>query len=91
MACWFFIQHVKIFSVLMQIWQSHLEEKTSMYLAFYSEVVKRTAQLVAEWQCVGWCHGFVLPLIKNDRDALLVPRINCLVLLMFVSNFNNFL
>ncbi|KAI0238705.1 Protein adenylyltransferase SelO, mitochondrial [Lamellibrachia satsuma] len=40
-----------------QIWQSHLADKASMYLAFYREVVKRTAQLVARWQCVGWCHG----------------------------------
>jgi len=27
------------------------------YLKFYEEIVKRTARLVAEWQCVGWCHG----------------------------------
>ncbi|CAF1394016.1 unnamed protein product, partial [Didymodactylos carnosus] len=30
------------------------EEK---YLAFFDEIVMRTARLVAEWQCVGWCHG----------------------------------
>ncbi|CAF1531795.1 unnamed protein product [Adineta ricciae] len=27
------------------------------YAAFFEEVVKRTASLVAQWQCVGWCHG----------------------------------
>ena len=28
-----------------------------MYLEFFREVVRRTAQLVAAWQCVGFCHG----------------------------------
>lgn len=27
------------------------------YLALLSEVVKRTALLVAQWQCVGFVHG----------------------------------
>ncbi|RDD45352.1 Selenoprotein O [Trichoplax sp. H2] len=27
------------------------------YLAFFEEVVKATAKLVALWQCVGFCHG----------------------------------
>ena len=27
------------------------------YLAFFKEVVKLTAKLVAQWQCVGFCHG----------------------------------
>jgi len=38
------------------IWTSEqsLEKKR---LAFYREVVLRTARLVAEWQCVGWAHG----------------------------------
>ena len=26
-------------------------------LHFFEEIVKRTASLVAQWQCVGWCHG----------------------------------
>lgn len=26
-------------------------------LAFFEEVVRRTARLVAAWQCVGFCHG----------------------------------
>lgn len=28
-----------------------------MYLEFYFEVVRRTFQLVAAWQSVGFCHG----------------------------------
>eukprot|EP00916_Digyalum_oweni_P007237 GHVL01012234.1.p1 GENE.GHVL01012234.1~~GHVL01012234.1.p1 ORF type:complete len:598 (-),score=111.90 GHVL01012234.1:1330-3123(-) len=28
-----------------------------IYLNFLTEVVKRTARLVAKWQCVGFCHG----------------------------------
>ncbi len=27
------------------------------YYEFFEEIVRRTARLVAEWQCVGWCHG----------------------------------
>lgn len=27
------------------------------YIAFYREIVTRTAKLVAEWQCVGFAHG----------------------------------
>ena len=29
------------------------------YLAFYKELVQRTALMVAEWQCVG-CNGFAI-------------------------------
>ena len=32
-------------------------DKMDMYLDFFLEVVRRTAQLVAAWQCVGFCHG----------------------------------
>lgn len=32
-------------------------DKADMYLDFFLEVVRRTAQLVAAWQCVGFCHG----------------------------------
>ncbi len=31
--------------------------RQDMYMEFYEEVCKRTAQLVAGWQCVGFCHG----------------------------------
>ncbi|KAG2449256.1 hypothetical protein HYH02_006001 [Chlamydomonas schloesseri] len=29
----------------------------AMYLDWLQEVTRRTASLVAAWQCVGWCHG----------------------------------
>ncbi|XP_033625295.1 protein adenylyltransferase SelO, mitochondrial-like [Asterias rubens] len=40
-----------------EIYESHKDSTHDRYLAFYREVVKLTAQLVAEWQCVGFCHG----------------------------------
>ncbi|KAL4219840.1 hypothetical protein ACF0H5_020251 [Mactra antiquata] len=40
-----------------QIWEAHSDDKEKMYFEFWSEVVRRTARLVADWQCVGWCHG----------------------------------
>ncbi|XP_060077321.1 protein adenylyltransferase SelO, mitochondrial-like [Ylistrum balloti] len=40
-----------------EIWDRLKEDKQKMYLEFFREVVKRTGRLVAEWQCVGWCHG----------------------------------
>ena len=33
-----------------------LQEKTS-YLALYKDIIKRTAELMAHWQAVGFCHG----------------------------------
>jgi uncharacterized protein YdiU (UPF0061 family) len=36
---------------------NHEANKENKYLDFFEEVVHRTACLVAEWQCVGWCHG----------------------------------
>lgn len=40
-----------------EIWESHNSNKEDMYFEFWSEVVRRTARLVADWMCVGWCHG----------------------------------
>ena len=34
-----------------------VKDKEDMYLEFFREAVRRTAQLVAAWQCVGFCHG----------------------------------
>eukprot|EP01087_Luapelamoeba_hula_P011200 TRINITY_DN3014_c0_g1_i1.p1 TRINITY_DN3014_c0_g1~~TRINITY_DN3014_c0_g1_i1.p1 ORF type:complete len:763 (+),score=176.43 TRINITY_DN3014_c0_g1_i1:37-2325(+) len=39
-----------------EIWNAH-SSASDRYLAFYREVVLRTARLVAAWQCVGFCHG----------------------------------
>jgi len=36
-------------------------------LAFFTEVVKRTAKLVAHWQCVGFCHG----VLNTDNMSIL--------------------
>lgn len=34
-----------------------IDSQTEKYKAFFKEVILKTAQLVAEWQCVGFCHG----------------------------------
>lgn len=49
------------------LWEQHDGERLqsatdpskrhAMYLDFFREVVRRTAALVAAWQCVGFCHG----------------------------------
>ncbi|GLD93475.1 hypothetical protein PINS_up002067 [Pythium insidiosum] len=43
------------------IWQAHDanndESEVARIRDFYAEVVRRTALLVAKWQCVGFCHG----------------------------------
>lgn len=30
---------------------------SASYLAFYQAIVESTARLLAEWQCIGFCHG----------------------------------
>jgi len=39
------------------IWERQDLPIQQRYLAFYREIVERTARLVADWQAVGWCHG----------------------------------
>uniref|UniRef100_A0A8C3WEA2 Selenoprotein O n=1 Tax=Catagonus wagneri TaxID=51154 RepID=A0A8C3WEA2_9CETA len=36
---------------------AHADDSVQRHAAFFREVTRRTAQLVAEWQCVGFCHG----------------------------------
>lgn len=43
------------------------DDKRSCYLDFYKEVVRRTARLVALWQCVGFCHG----VLNTDNMSIL--------------------
>ena len=43
------------------------KRKEDKYFEFFSEVVRRTAILVAEWQCVGWCHG----VLNTDNMSVL--------------------
>jgi len=38
------------------IW-NQFSDSQERYLAWYREIVRRTARLVAEWQCVGFVHG----------------------------------
>uniref|UniRef100_A0A7M5WJL3 Selenoprotein O n=2 Tax=Clytia hemisphaerica TaxID=252671 RepID=A0A7M5WJL3_9CNID len=40
-----------------EISNEHEDSKQEMYLEFYREIIRRTAKLVAQWQCVGFCHG----------------------------------
>lgn len=35
----------------------HLEHDEDRYFKFFSEIVERTAKLIAQWQGVGFCHG----------------------------------
>lgn len=49
-----------------EIHNSNVDEETK-YTMFYTEVVKRTAILVAEWQAVGFCHG----VLNTDNLSIL--------------------
>ncbi|CAF1151995.1 unnamed protein product [Rotaria sordida] len=40
-----------------EIEEKYKSKDEDKYSAFFEEIVKRTASLVAQWQCVGWCHG----------------------------------
>uniref|UniRef100_H0XAL6 Selenoprotein O n=1 Tax=Otolemur garnettii TaxID=30611 RepID=H0XAL6_OTOGA len=36
---------------------AHASDSVQRNAAFFREVTRRTARMVAEWQCVGFCHG----------------------------------
>uniref|UniRef100_G1KAH0 Selenoprotein O n=1 Tax=Anolis carolinensis TaxID=28377 RepID=G1KAH0_ANOCA len=40
-----------------EILEAHSDNKVERNTAFFREVTRRTARMVAEWQCVGFCHG----------------------------------
>ncbi len=40
-----------------QYYYPHLWQQQDCYIRFYAELVKRIAQLVAQWMAVGFCHG----------------------------------
>ncbi|KAG8517983.1 Protein adenylyltransferase SelO, mitochondrial, partial [Galemys pyrenaicus] len=40
-----------------EIQAAHPSDRVQRNAAFFREVTRRTARLVAEWQCVGFCHG----------------------------------
>jgi len=49
------------------IWNDENLDEKAKYLAFYKEVVRRSAVLVAEWQCVGFTHG----VLNTDNMSIL--------------------
>jgi serine/tyrosine/threonine adenylyltransferase len=46
---------------------SHLLNHEHAYLAFFAEVLERSAKLVAKWQAVGFCHG----VLNTDNMSIL--------------------
>ncbi|ELK24638.1 Selenoprotein O [Myotis davidii] len=40
-----------------EIQATHASDSVQRNAAFFREVTRRTARMVAEWQCVGFCHG----------------------------------
>lgn len=50
----------QVLSLALQIWKED-GDREEMMVKFYEEVLRRTARLVAKWQCIGWCHGCVSP------------------------------
>uniref|UniRef100_A0A8C4N1K6 Selenoprotein O n=1 Tax=Eptatretus burgeri TaxID=7764 RepID=A0A8C4N1K6_EPTBU len=49
------------------IYAKYKHQSTEMYARFFGEVVRRTARLVADWQCVGFCHG----VLNTDNMSIL--------------------
>lgn len=45
----------------------HLVDASDRYVRFFSEVVERTARLIAQWQAVGWTHG----VMNTDNMSIL--------------------
>lgn len=45
----------------------HLREDEDRYFKFFSEVVDRTATLIAQWQGIGFCHG----VMNTDNMSIL--------------------
>jgi uncharacterized protein YdiU (UPF0061 family) len=45
----------------------HLADATDKYARFFTEVMERTARLIAQWQAVGWAHG----VLNSDNMSIL--------------------
>lgn len=45
----------------------HLRDAEEKYAKFFTEVVERTARLIAQWQAVGWAHG----VMNTDNMSIL--------------------
>lgn len=50
-----------------EIYHSCGDDREQMYIEFFKDVVKKTALLVAKWQCVGFCHG----VLNTDNMSIL--------------------
>lgn len=50
-----------------EIYSTNQNDTDQMYFEFYKEVVRRTARLVALWQCYGYCHG----VLNTDNMSIL--------------------
>ncbi len=47
----------KLLNHVIEIYYPHLNNQTDKYRQFYTELVKRTAELAAQWMSVGFCHA----------------------------------
>jgi serine/tyrosine/threonine adenylyltransferase len=47
----------KLLDHVLQIYYPHLWDQPDRYSRFYAELVQRTAELVAQWMSVGFCHA----------------------------------
>src|SRR5678815_1998486 len=61
-------EHLKVLAdyVIAQFF-AHLREADDKYARFFTEVVERTAKLIAQWQAVGWAHG----VMNTDNMSIL--------------------
>ena len=61
-------EHLKVLAdyVIDQFF-AHLREASDKYARFFTEVVERTAKLIAQWQAVGWAHG----VMNTDNMSIL--------------------
>ncbi|HKP01224.1 MAG TPA: YdiU family protein [Nitrospiraceae bacterium] len=51
-------EHLKVLAdYVIESHYPHLHEVEEKYARFFTEVVERTARLIAKWQAVGWAHG----------------------------------
>lgn len=47
----------KLLDHVIEHYYSHLAAETNKYVLFYAELVKRVAELVAQWMAAGFCHA----------------------------------
>lgn len=57
---------------VVQHYYSELQQADNPILAFFEQVVQRTAVMVAHWQAQGWCHG----VMNTDNFSLLGETID---------------